>query len=56
MATRLEPPQLPLCSAAYARGKREGENGEGKVTRLELFAEGIVGREPLIWDLIRVAA
>ena len=31
-------------------------SGEGKGTRLELFAEGVVGLEPLIWGLIRAAA
>ena len=33
-----------------------GENGEGKVTRLELFAVGILELEPEIRELIRAAA
>ena len=32
------------------------ENGEGKVTRLELFAEGVVDLETEVRELIRTAA
>ena len=32
-----------------------GESGEGKVTRLELFANGVVALEPEIRELIRAA-
>lgn len=34
----------------------EGESGEGKVTPLELFADGILDRDPEIQELIRAAA
>jgi hypothetical protein len=33
-----------------------GRSGEGKVTRLELFAVGILELEPEIRELIRAAA
>ena len=33
-----------------------GESGEGKGTRLELFAEGVTDLEPEIRELIRAAA
>ena len=34
----------------------EAESGEGKVTRLELFANGVADLEPEIRELIRAAA
>ena len=46
----------PFDVLARIFGGAKGESGEGKVTPLELFADGILDLDPEIRELIRAAA
>jgi hypothetical protein len=51
----MSPDSDPYLAVRLALGGTGDGSGEGKVTRLELFAAGVLALHPAIRDLIRAA-